>query len=129
VLILATGQIFDGNPLTSFAVVFLEAAGFNATQTFDLNMCVNACFVIGPLICFAIFPYLGRRTIYMSGLSGMLLLELVVGGLGTHVTLATQRAVGALLVVVTLINTIAMGATCYPYAVPFVVKPSSLPSS
>ncbi len=107
-------QIFDGNPLTSFAVVFLEAAGFNATQTFDLNMCVNACFVIGPLICFAIFPYLGRRTIYMSGLAGMLILEIVVGGLGTQISHATQVAIGALLIVVTLINTIAMGPTCYP---------------
>jgi SP family general alpha glucoside:H+ symporter-like MFS transporter len=98
----------------SFAVVFLEAAGFNATQTFDLNISVNACFVIGPLICFTIFPYFGRRTIYMSGLAGMLILELIVGGLGTHISHATQVAIGALLVVVTLVNTIAMGACCYP---------------
>lgn len=73
-----TCQIFDGNPLTSYAVVFLEAAGFDTTQTFDLNMGVNACFVVGPLICFCIFPYFGRRTIYMAGLAGMFVIQVIV---------------------------------------------------
>lgn len=66
-------QIWDGNPLTSYAVVFLKIAGFNELQAFNLNMGVNACFVAGPLICYGLFPFFGRRTIYMSGLFGMLL--------------------------------------------------------
>ncbi|KUL84152.1 hypothetical protein ZTR_07180 [Talaromyces verruculosus] len=109
-----TCQIFDGNPLTSYAVVFLEAAGFNTTQTFDLNMGVNACFVVGPLICFCIFPYFGRRTIYMTGLSGMLIIQIIIGALGFSISHSTQLAIGILLVICTLINTICMGATCYP---------------
>lgn len=66
-------QIWDGNPLTSYAVVFLQSAGFNELQAFNMNMGINACFVAGPLICYLLFPILGRRTIYMSGLGGMLL--------------------------------------------------------
>lgn len=84
-----TCQIFDGNPLTSYAVVFFEAAGFSTEATFDLNMCVNACFVIGPLICFCILPHFGRRTIYMTGLSGMLVIQVIVSA--TFDTFPTLR--------------------------------------
>ena len=81
-------QILDGNPLTSYAVVFLQAAGFDETQSFNLNMGINACFVVGPLICYTLFPFFGRRTIYMSGLAGMLLTLVVVSqvkfGSGAH---------------------------------------------
>ncbi|TVY63982.1 General alpha-glucoside permease [Fusarium oxysporum f. sp. cubense] len=109
-----TCQIFDGNPLTSYAVVFLEAAGFSTNATFDLNMCVNACFVIGPLICFSLMPHFGRRTIYMTGLAGMLIILVVIGGLGFSLHHSTKMAIGVLLIICTLINTIFMGATCYP---------------
>lgn len=72
-------QIWDGNPLTSYAVVFLEAAGFNEVQTFDINISISACFVIGVLICYVIFPFFGRKTIYLSGLSAMFCILVVVG--------------------------------------------------
>ena len=71
-------QIWDGNPLTSYAVVFLQAAGFDEVQAFNMNMGVTSCFVAGPLICYLIFPYFGRRTIYQAGLAGMLVTLLVV---------------------------------------------------
>ena len=71
-------QIWDGNPLTSYAVVFLQAAGFDETQSFNLNMGITACFVAGPLVCYGLFPLFGRRTIYMSGLAGMLSTLVVV---------------------------------------------------
>lgn len=88
-----TCQIFDGNPLTSYAVVFLEAAGFSTNATFDLNMCVNAYFLIGPLICFSLMPHFGRRTIYMTGLAGMLVIQVVVGHPSPHRSLPqTQDA-------------------------------------
>ena len=74
-----SSQVLDGNPLTSYAVVFLEAAGFNTEQTFDINISISACFVIGVLICYAIFPFFGRRTIYMSGLAGMFIILVIVG--------------------------------------------------
>lgn len=71
-------QVADGNPLTSYAVVFLEAAGFNTTQTFDINISISACFVIGVLICYFIFPFFGRKTIYLSGLCGMFVILVIV---------------------------------------------------
>lgn len=71
-------QVLDGNPLTSYAVVFLEAAGFSEIQTFDINISICACFVIGVLICYLIFPFFGRKTIYMTGLSSMFVILVVV---------------------------------------------------
>jgi len=71
-------QVLDGNPLTSYAVVFLEIAGFSEIQTFDINISICACFVIGVLICYLIFPFLGRKTIYLSGLSAMCVILIIV---------------------------------------------------
>ncbi|KAK6369724.1 hypothetical protein LTS17_009174 [Exophiala oligosperma] len=107
-------QIWDGNPLTSYAVVFLEAAGFNEIQTFDINISISACFVIGVLICYGIFPFFGRKTIYLSGLSAMFCILVTIGGLGFNHTHSSKLAIGILLVICTLVNTICMGPTCYP---------------
>lgn len=71
-------QVLDGNPLTSYAVVFLEAAGFDEVQTFDINISISACFVIGVLICYLLFPFFGRKTIYLSGLCSMFVLLIIV---------------------------------------------------
>lgn len=71
-------QVLDGNPLTSYAVVFLEIAGFSEIQTFDINISICACFVIGVLICYLIFPFFGRKTIYLSGLSAMCVILIIV---------------------------------------------------
>ena len=81
-----SSQVLDGNPLTSYAVVFLEAAGFNTEQTFDINISISACFVIGVLICYAIFPFFGRRTIYMSGLGGMFIILVIVGAFASSIS-------------------------------------------
>ncbi|KAJ9615775.1 hypothetical protein H2200_001852 [Cladophialophora chaetospira] len=119
-------QVLDGNPLTSYAVVFLEAAGFNEIQTFDINISISACFVIGVLICYLIFPFFGRKTIYLSGLSSMFVILVVlsvqsyfeptpsIGGLGFADGHDVKLATGILLVFCTLVNTICMGPTCYP---------------
>ncbi|KEF63625.1 MFS transporter, SP family, general alpha glucoside:H+ symporter [Exophiala aquamarina CBS 119918] len=107
-------QVLDGNPLTSYAVVFLEAAGFSEIQTFDINISICACFVIGVLICYLIFPFFGRKTIYLSGLSAMCVILITIGGLGFGSGHDAQLAIGILLVICTLVNTICMGPTCYP---------------
>jgi len=107
-------QVFDGNPLTSYAVVFLEAAGFNETQTFDLNIGISSCFVAGVLICYLLFLYFGCRTIYLIGLGGMFTTLVLIGALGFNPNHGHQLSIGYLLIVCTLVNTICMGPTCYP---------------
>jgi SP family general alpha glucoside:H+ symporter-like MFS transporter len=95
-------------------VVFLEAAGFSELQAFDVNISLSACYIIGGLICWCLFPHLGRSTIYMGGLTLMFFCLVAIGGLGFSSGKHVQLAVGILLVISTLINMITVGPVCYP---------------
>lgn len=44
-------QILCGNAILGYSVVFLQAAGFNETQSLDLNIALSACYIIGGVIC------------------------------------------------------------------------------
>ncbi|PYH95632.1 general substrate transporter [Aspergillus ellipticus CBS 707.79] len=107
-------QILCGNAILSYSVVFLEAAGFSEVQAFDLNIALSSCYIIGGIICWLLFPHLGRATIYMAGLSLMFVCLIVIGALGWGSGSGAQMAVGILLVVSTLINMITVGPACYP---------------
>ncbi|KAL4972414.1 major facilitator superfamily domain-containing protein [Aspergillus desertorum] len=75
------------------------AAGFSELQAFNINISLSACYIVGGIICWFLFPHVGRATIYMSGLTFMFF---------------CLRAIGILLVMSTLCNMIAIGPTCYP---------------
>ena len=108
-------QILCGNALLGFSVVFLEAAGFTAIQSFDINISLSACYIIGGLVCFVLFPRMGRATIYMSGLAIMFVSLIVIGGLGFATgNRHAQMGIAILFVLTTLVNMITIGPACYP---------------
>ncbi|EAW12296.1 putative MFS alpha-glucoside transporter [Aspergillus clavatus NRRL 1] len=107
-------QILCGNAILGYSVVFLEAAGFNELQAFDLNISLSACYIIGGIICWLLFPHLGRATIYMSGMAFMFVCLVTIGGLGWSNGKDAQLAIGILLVISTLCNMITVGPACYP---------------
>ncbi|KAK4553811.1 hypothetical protein LTR86_008986 [Recurvomyces mirabilis] len=107
-------QILCGNALLNFSVVFLESAGFTSIQAFDINIALSACYIIGGVICWCLFPHFGRATIYMSGNLGMMMLLVVIGGLAFSSSQHAQVAIAILFVVSTLINLISTGPGCYP---------------
>lgn len=107
-------QILCGNAILGFSVVFLESAGFSAVQAFDVNISLSACYIIGGIICWFLFPHLGRATIYMGGNLIMFFILIVIGALGFVEGTKAQLAVGILLVISTLVNMITVGPACYP---------------
>lgn len=107
-------QILCGNAILGYSVEFLEAAGFNELQAFDLNISLSACYIVGGIICWMLFPHFGRATIYMSGLLFMFFCLLAIGGLGFSSNPNANIAVGVLLVISTLCNMITIGPACYP---------------
>ncbi|OQV07723.1 hypothetical protein CLAIMM_12118 [Cladophialophora immunda] len=107
-------QILCGNAILGYSVVFLEAAGFSELQAFDVNISLSACYIIGGIICWLMFPYVGRATIYMGGLTFMFFCLLAIGGLGWSHSKDAQLAIGILLVISTLCNMITIGPACYP---------------
>ncbi|KAB5566695.1 putative MFS alpha-glucoside transporter, partial [Coniochaeta sp. 2T2.1] len=107
-------QILCGNAILGYSVVFLEAAGFTELQAFDLNISLSSCYIIGGIICWLLFPHVGRATIYMAGMTFMFFCLIAIGGLGFASSKSSQMAVGILLVVSTLCNMITIGPACYP---------------
>ncbi|KAK7409302.1 hypothetical protein QQX98_008542 [Neonectria punicea] len=107
-------QILCGNAILGFVIVFLQAAGWSEVQAFNLNICLSACYIIGGMICWLLFPHFGRATIYMSGSAFMFCCLLAIGGLGWSDSKDAYLAVGLLFVVSTLCNMITIGPDCYP---------------
>ncbi|KAH0526881.1 hypothetical protein TsFJ059_010152 [Trichoderma semiorbis] len=107
-------QILCGNAILGYSVVFLEAAGFSELQAFDLNISLSACYIVGGIICWFMFPHVGRATIYMGGLALMFCCLIAIGGLGFTSGNGAEMAIGILLVFSTLINMITVGPACYP---------------
>lgn len=94
--------------------MFLEAAGFDEIQAFDVNISLSACYIVGGIICWFLMPHVGRATIYMSGLVFMFCCLIAIGGLGWAHGKPSQLAIGILLVISTLCNMITIGPVCYP---------------
>ena len=109
-------QILCGNAILGFAVVFLQQAGFTASQAFSVNIALSSCYIIGGLVCWGLMARLGRATIYMSGMTIMFVLCIVIGGLGCAPAgnKAAQLGIGITLVINTLVNMITIGPSCYP---------------
>ncbi|RHZ58686.1 hypothetical protein CDV55_103263 [Aspergillus turcosus] len=108
-------QTLCGNAILGYSVVFLEAAGFTELQAFDVNISLSACYIIGGIICWLLFPHFGRATIYMSGLSFMFVCMVIIGGLGwAEGNKGAQMAIAVLFVICTLCNMITVGPVCYP---------------
>ncbi|WVR07711.1 hypothetical protein IAU60_004753 [Kwoniella sp. DSM 27419] len=107
-------QILCGNAILGYSVVFLRAAGFSEVQAFNVNISLSACYIVGGIICWFLLARVGRATIYMGGLAGMLVCLFIIGGLGFAKGSQYQLAIGLLLVISTLINMITVGPACYP---------------
>ncbi|VUC37244.1 unnamed protein product [Clonostachys rosea] len=107
-------QIMCGNAIQGFAILFLQSAGFSESQSFDLNISLNACFIVGGFICWLLFPHFGRATIYMSGLTFMFFQLIIIGGLGFAHSASARLGIGIVMIVCQLVNVITIGPVAYP---------------
>ena len=107
-------QILCGNAILGYSVVFLQQAGFSEIASFNVNISLSSCYIIGGIICWMLFPHVGRATIYMGGNAIMFFILIVIGGLGFAKGTGASLAIGILLVVSTLVNMITTGPACYP---------------
>ncbi|KAJ3546749.1 hypothetical protein NM208_g1857 [Fusarium decemcellulare] len=107
-------QILGGNALVAYGVTFLQSAGFSEVASLNLNISLSACYVVGGVICWFLFPHLGRATLYMSGLTFLFFSNIVIGGLGFTTSEKAQMAIGIILVVSNLVNMVTVGPVCYP---------------
>lgn len=107
-------QILSGTGLRVYSTYFYQQAGLPSTQAFNMSLIQYALGMVGVLIAWFMLPYLGRRTLYIWGLIGLLGCLLIIGALGTAPTESTIAwAIGSMLILYTLIYDITVGPICY----------------
>ena len=69
--------------ISGYSVQFYQRAGLTEENSFNFNLGQYAMGFVGTVGSWFLMPHVGRRTLYIVGLAGMLTLLVIVGGLGT----------------------------------------------
>ncbi len=107
-------QVLCGIAFSTNIAYFMEQAGLPDTTAFDFGLGLVGLGITGTLCYWLIMPYFGRRTLYVWGMAGMLVILLIVGFLGIPANNNTIAYVsGALLLINVFIYDITVGPVCY----------------
>ncbi|EXJ90558.1 hypothetical protein A1O1_03661 [Capronia coronata CBS 617.96] len=107
-------QALCGNAMTGYAAYFYEQAGFNTANSFNLAVGMYAGAICAGVLAWVGMRKIGRRTLYLGGLSVSLLLLIVTGSVGIpKATAGTSWASGSLLIVLTAVYDFTVGPVCY----------------
>ncbi|CAK5266568.1 unnamed protein product [Mycena citricolor] len=106
-------QLLSGQNLIGQGVQFFAQAGLNTLATYNLNLALNAMFIIGTVVSWFFLARFGRRTIYFSGMVVMAVVLLIIGALGFHPSKGSEWATGSLLIFLNLAYNSTLGAVCY----------------
>ncbi|KAK5704595.1 hypothetical protein LTR17_021751 [Elasticomyces elasticus] len=106
-------QAASGASLTGYAAYFFVQAGLPTTISFDFSITLYAVAMIGVVISWYAMSKLGRRTIYLCGLSAQFTVLLVIGFISLAHNNAASYATGSLLLLFTLCYDIAVGTVAY----------------
>ncbi|MCJ1396978.1 hypothetical protein MMC11_000170 [Xylographa trunciseda] len=91
------GQVLAGLNFAYNSTYFFQQVGLNSSETYKLNVGGTAMALFGTFISwFCIMPYVGRRTIYIWGMSTMAIILYVIGFLNIDTgnqSVATAQAV------------------------------------
>ncbi|OBT83370.1 hypothetical protein VE02_08366 [Pseudogymnoascus sp. 03VT05] len=103
------GIWFGGN-----VTYFLQQAGFNPDKSFDFGIGTNGIALAGTIASWFVMPRVGRRTLYLVGLSVMFTVLMVVGFLG----IPTPQpwigwTSGALMMIFVATYGVTVGPVCY----------------
>jgi SP family general alpha glucoside:H+ symporter-like MFS transporter len=107
-------QQFSGSSLTAYAPYFYQQAGLKVKNSFNLSIGMYAMAIIGGIIAWFLMRYIGRRTIYIWGLS-VLFIVLITGGIfGIFPQLKHQPWIlGSLIILLTFVYDLTIGPVCY----------------
>lgn len=93
---------------------FLEQAGLDTVQAFDLGLGHSCVGLAGTIAAWWILQYVGRRTLYLHGLAWMSTILLIVGFLGIPKSSdAIAYVTGTLMFIFTLAYGLTIGPVCY----------------
>ncbi|KAF7195889.1 Maltose permease MAL31 [Pseudocercospora fuligena] len=108
-------QPLCGASLMGFAAYFFEQAGLSTDVAFDFSMGIYSMSIVGVVIAWFTMTYLGRRTLFLAGLSAMCLILLIIGfvSLAPSQTAGPNFAIGSLLLVWAFCYAVTVGTMTY----------------
>ncbi|KAF2245889.1 sugar transporter [Trematosphaeria pertusa] len=109
-------QAFTGNILfIDYAVYFFELAGLDASNAFSMNLGLTAIGFVGTCLSWPLASYIGRRTAYFWGCTGLAVLLFLIGAidLAPRSSHAPTWAQCSLMLICNLIYDITIGPFCF----------------
>ncbi|KAF2134291.1 maltose permease MAL61 [Dothidotthia symphoricarpi CBS 119687] len=108
-------QAFCGAALIGYSTYFFQQAGLSVSNSFSMSLGQYGIGAIGVFVAWALIPRVGRRTLYLWGDVGMIIVLLVIGGMGVipKGNVGAQWGIGALLLVFACTYNITVGPVCY----------------
>ncbi|KAJ9639316.1 hypothetical protein H2199_006349 [Coniosporium tulheliwenetii] len=107
-------QAWSGSALTGYAAYFYVQAGLTPERAFDLSTGMYGLAILGGIMAMFIMRVVGRRTLYIWGLSGCFITLLVTGGVSTRPeSPAVSWTLGSLVLLLTFIYDITIGPVCF----------------
>ncbi|RFU24014.1 hypothetical protein B7463_g12326, partial [Scytalidium lignicola] len=108
-------QAFCGSSFMGFSTYFYENAGLADKNAFDLNMAQYALGAIGTIGSWFAMAWIGRRTLYVGGLSVLFCLLMIIGfvGIAPSSNHGASWAIGSMLLVYTFVYDLTVGPVCY----------------
>ncbi|KAL3462692.1 general substrate transporter [Aspergillus heterothallicus] len=93
---------------------FLQQQGFDADQSFNFGLGLNALAFCATLGSWFVMRWVGRRRLYLCGISIMLLMLLIVGFIGIPATSSgTSYASAAMMMLFVVAYDLTVGPVCY----------------
>jgi SP family general alpha glucoside:H+ symporter-like MFS transporter len=107
-------QVFCGIWFGGNIVYFLEAGGFAANKSFDFGIGETCLGFVGTVVSWFIMPHVGRRRLYLVGLSTMFTILLLIGFMGIPAPQSGLNwASAACLIVFVFVYDLTVGPVCY----------------
>lgn len=78
------GQITSGAQFAYSATYFFQQAGLSPDHSYKLNLGGTAIAFLGTIVAWVLMRRFGRRTLYLSGMSGMCVWLFIIGGLAIN---------------------------------------------
>jgi len=108
-------QNWCGSSFMGWSTYFLERAGLATSNAFTMTIGQYALGAVGTIVSWFLMTYIGRRKLYLSGLSIQTVILVIIGGLGfaSRDSMGASWAIGALLLVYTAVYDATVGPVCY----------------
>lgn len=102
--------------MAGYSAYFLLQAGLSPARSYDLSAAMYGLAIFAHLIALFLMRYVGRRKLYMFGLTAMSLTLFTMGAVACSASADTQTGawvIGGLNVLVTFWYDLTIGPVCY----------------